>query len=232
MKVGRLMATASGLIAITMSLGAPLTAHATTVSWSDTIVFHGNTGNTLTCPSEDPTDPAVGEDNTDGCLDLVGGAGTFTFNAPAGGGDDHIPGLCTSVSENEENPASPQVGACGIAINNGAYTNIVCGTGTASGTASVAEVGDPNLNLGFLVVFSGGVGVAVAGLPQTPPQDFSDGESPSGVHEIAVGAVVLTGIIGADDVVQSVHELTSAEGECVDGFGATGVLFAFDTDLV
>jgi len=77
---------------------------------------------------------------------LSGGGGTFSFStgAPLG---------CTAVD-----PDDGVVASCTINAS-GSFTNIVCGTGSASGTATISDPSDGGVTVTFSITFVAGVGV-------------------------------------------------------------------------
>lgn len=126
--------------------------------------------------SDGDSDVAVFVGNTCGLnpdVQLVGGTGTFCFsstdNAP-------VPGVCEGVST-DTTPA--EIGACTITAS-GNYSNTVCGTGSASGSASIVELADNQADTEtFSITFASGLGVVTGGAtgvvqllptsPATPP---------------------------------------------------------------
>lgn len=156
-KVG--LATAGVLAAGLAVSMAPMGANAAGVSAA---VFRANT------TSITPPVPAAGP----GCSVTTGGAfgvqgtcsGTYAFSSANAGG------LCEGVT------SSPAVGSCTITSNGGSYTNIQCGTGTASdSTATVLDSAGVTHATPYNIIFVGGVGVIVgqddhtAGVVQITP---------------------------------------------------------------
>ncbi|HEV7680205.1 MAG TPA: hypothetical protein VGQ42_16710 [Candidatus Dormibacteraeota bacterium] len=87
-------------------------------------------------------------------VDWVGGAGSFSFatSAPLG---------CTAAGVVNNTPVA---GACTISAS-GTFVNVVCGTGTATGSATVTTSGG-TVTVGFQIVFVATVGLI---LPTVPP---------------------------------------------------------------
>jgi len=81
-------------------------------------------------------------------VQLVGGTGTFAFSSIA----------CVGVSSDDVPPAN----TCGISAS-GSYSNTVCGTGSASGTANTSEAGGGSDSVGFSITFVSGIGVVTGG---------------------------------------------------------------------
>jgi hypothetical protein len=149
---------AAGLAAAT----APMGASAAGVSAA---VFQANTTSIV------PPVPAGGP----GCSVTTGGAfgvqgtctGTYSFAAGPATGNG---GVCVGAS------SSLAAGNCNITSNNGHYTNIQCGTGTASdSTATVVDSAGVTHATPYNIVFVAGVGVIVgqddhtAGVVQITP---------------------------------------------------------------
>jgi hypothetical protein len=118
------------------------------------------------------------------------GTGTYSFStgAPLG---------CTGISADAPSEVLADVEApasCSIS-SSGNFTNIVCGTGLAVGTATLAEAGSDTYNFSYTIVFVAGVGVlagtatevggdvapgAVAGVVQITPTALETGNIPGG----------------------------------------------------
>ncbi len=114
-------------------------------------------------------------------VDLVLGTGGFGFASS----------ICEGASTDDG------VGACAVTANGG-FSNIVCGTGTASGTANVTGVDSGTVT--FTIVFVGGQGVLLgAGL--------NDGGTFVGAVELTANGVPADGPL-----------------DCADGFTITAVV--------
>jgi len=113
-----------------------------TASDTGTIVFNGTAGVTPSIPPAPAT----------------GGAGTFTFN----GNCDQTP--TTGSSWTSDPGLASETGTCTTIAASGAYTNVVCGTGVATGTATVTLTqpgGDGTegpVTVRFVIVFVAGNG--------------------------------------------------------------------------
>jgi len=81
-------------------------------------------------------------------VQLVGGSGTFCYSAT----------ICFMFSSDD----IPPFETCGLSAS-GSYTNTVCGTGSASGTANVSEASGGFDTFGFSITFAAGVGVVTGG---------------------------------------------------------------------
>jgi hypothetical protein len=114
------------------SSGLTGTAHAEGTGWSDLLVASG-------CLNTNPP------------VQTVGGGGNFSGPVvPCNG----VGVVCEIGSDG--NPI-PEAGGCTITFN-GTYTNIVCGTGTATGSVVLNE-SDDSETIVFNVVFAAGEGV-------------------------------------------------------------------------
>src|SRR4029077_12584145 len=119
----------------------------------DVIIFRANTTQVV------PPVPAILNPITPTCITSLGAAcpGTYQFSSANAGG------ICEGISV--DTSGSPELpGPCTITSNNGHYTNIICGTGTASdSTATVSEntdpVGSSPYSTPYTIVFVGGVGI-------------------------------------------------------------------------
>ena len=104
-----------------------------------------------TANADSDVDAHVWESNTT-CLSpavpLVGGVGTFCISST----------ICINFSSDDV----PPVGGCHMTAS-GTYTNTVCGTGSASGSASLTEDGFGGETVSFGVVLIAGVGVVTGG---------------------------------------------------------------------
>jgi hypothetical protein len=122
-----------------------------------------------------------------------GGGGPFSFatSAPLG---------CTAAGVVNN---APVAGACTISAS-GSFTNVVCGTGTAAGTATVTtSAGAVTVN--FQIVFAGTVGVL---LPGTVPPT---GAATAGVVQITANNP------------QIPNPAAPGDGVCTTGFTVSSV---------
>jgi hypothetical protein len=116
-----------------------------------------------------------------GCVNVSPGVGILpnngTFNGPVSCAAPFnvLPTLCTIVSNDEIPPVveGPYDCASGLAFQ-GTYANTVCGTGTASGTATVPEA-DGSSTITFLIAFVAGQGVLVGNSPEDDGWDVWTG---------------------------------------------------------
>jgi hypothetical protein len=143
---------------------------------------------------------------------IVGGSGFFAFNSTVCAG---LSGVGLADPDGILGVVDAEVGSCSITAN-GVYSNIVCGTGTATGNATVAEgvgllANAPSdvYNAGFDILFVAGVGVVTGSATESADEG---GEPPAPV----VGVVVLgPSTKGA---------VPPPGGECVTAFSVTGVI--------
>jgi hypothetical protein len=161
MKLRTILTMASGLIAAGAIAAAPLTASASTVG---AVAFVGATGNLNPAVNLGPNLPAQ--------------TGAFTFSTAT------FPGAAVCV-EVQPNPTEE---LCVVASNDGAYTNTVCGTGTAAGTFTAGPIAGA-----YNIQFVAGVGVLTG--------STNDGSTVAGVVDI-----VPTG----GNCVQGVTQFTAA----------------------
>jgi len=110
---------------------------------------------------------AVGHTTTLTPVQLQGGTGSYSFASDA----------CAAVSSDDVPPAE----TCTISAS-GTYVNIVCGTGTAPGTATVVEADGSSDTFGYSLTFVAGIGVVTG--PGTPPS----------VPPVGVVVIVGTGV--------------------------------------
>jgi len=152
------------------------------------VVFSGTTSS-VTCANG--TLPAVGCPGNG--IPYAGGGGTYAFTTGTLLGQGVGPKICIEAGSGGANTS------CTI-NSTGAYVNVVCGTGLASGSATVT--GTPNITISsYDIAFVAGVGVlagtttplgAVAGVVDITPAD-TGGTPPTGpcVHNFNVlGAAV------------------------------------------
>jgi hypothetical protein len=143
--VRKLFAVSSFMLAAA-ALAAPTSALA---AGGDVLAFQGTT-TSLTCATG-PV-PAVNCPTGVG-IAVVGGHGTYNFSTSA---SSAIPVTCTV----EDTDRDGDGGACSI-TSNGTYTNVVCGTGLASGSATITNNANPSISvsIGYTIVFAAGLGV-------------------------------------------------------------------------
>jgi hypothetical protein len=139
-------------------------------------------------------------------VDLVGGTGTFNYSALAGGT------ACVVNSVGEGVPPATEAGLCSIS-GRGTYTNVVCATGSATGTINSIAV-DKGTGT-FSAVFVFGIGVLTGTFTDTPSAD-----DPADTPDNLVGLVVLAPPAGAgrpDDAF-----------DCTEGFTANAHITGTD----
>ncbi|MGI8609331.1 MAG: hypothetical protein ACR2MY_08920 [Candidatus Dormibacteria bacterium] len=170
------MGTVAGLGLSLMAL-APMAAHADTPGVSDTIAFQGHAAATVL---------------------LVGGGGTFGFNS----------GTCALMSDVDSTtePAGSEVDTHCSVTASGSFANIVCGTGTADGSASISST-DGSALISFHIVFAGGVGTITG----------SGTESDGGTGLVVAGTVQIAPDAGGSPPV------------CTNGFTVTTVATLSET---
>jgi hypothetical protein len=84
-------------------------------------------------------------------VQLVGGSGVYSYAST----------VCADVN------LTPQAGVCSAA-SGGTYTNIVCGTGTMSGTQTVTVAGN-SVTVSYNITYMAGVGIITGPGPSVPP---------------------------------------------------------------
>jgi len=135
----------------------------------------------------------------------VGGSGTYSFAGSTL--------ACDVASDPGDASDLPSLHDCSQNItSNGSFTNIVCGTGTATGSTTLTPEPGESATIHYTIVFVGGVGVLVA----DPTTSTWTGEA----AVVGGGPVLLTGL-GGD------------ETDCVDGvagFNITGAAVAVAVD--
>jgi hypothetical protein len=143
-------------VAFAISLiGASMASAQEVVSDAGVVVFHGSTTVSGTIPGGFP--PATG------------GSGSFTF---AGGADACAILSLPETSELLAPPPGDPIGSCSTISGTGTYQSIVCGTGTASGHATVkVDDDDGVINADFSAATVAGVSVMVATNPTTTDGD-------------------------------------------------------------
>jgi len=137
-------------------------------------------------------------------IQLVGGPdGTYSFSTS--GSVLGLPGACMAVSADSDvtvgtTDADGEVGPCTLA-SSGTWHNIVCGTGTAGGTATVTETpdfvgpgaGKPSdvYTINYGIQFVAGIGVLVG--TATEQKDATESSEVVGVVQLAaVGPCPIT----------------------------------------
>jgi len=103
--------------------------------------------------SDGDTDAGVSQGHTTTLTPVAfqGGGGSYSFAS------DH----CVGVSSDEPTNV-PADGNCSISAS-GTYANIVCGTGTAPGNATVTESDGASDSFAYSLTFAAGVGVETGG---------------------------------------------------------------------
>jgi hypothetical protein len=129
--------------------------------------------------------------------------GTFGF----GGG-------CLAGASTDLPPTLPEVATTCTITSSGTYLDVVCGTGTATGTSTISSDADGVVTGAYTIVFVAGVGVLQNALLGNPPTSPNPGLSPEGAA------------IGVIDIVPT----NAASGGCViapvDSFNVTGLTLA------
>jgi hypothetical protein len=147
----RFLGVAAAAVAVVAGQALPASA-----ATAGTVVFDGHTSSVTCAPSGTTIGcPGVG-------IPYVGGVGTYSFATGSGVGG--IPPFCLEAGFNS-GPSVFVTDECSIS-SSGSFSNIVCGTGTAGGTATIAA-GTPAVNVGgnpatgasYAIVFVAGVGV-------------------------------------------------------------------------
>jgi hypothetical protein len=149
----------------------------------------------------------------------VGGAGTFTF---AGNGTCVFNDLDPVGEAPPPDPAGPvTTGPVPCQFNaTGTYANIVCGTGSADGTATIKGGPEGDVHAQFHLQFAGGVGALVVN------DHNADDSDPDGSKEWAVGGG------GVDITPNGPGDPTPPDptkpdgGDCVHSFGVAGTFGA------
>jgi len=174
--------------------------------FSDLVAFHGTatiTGNTGqgTVPDSCSGNFVCG----------VGGTGTYTFSSD----------LCVGVSDGPEvgispapPPPVPGLGPCAVSAT-GPFQNIVCGTGSAQGTASITEADEVD-SVSFGIIFVAGLGVT-AGNGGPSIGDSGVGPVPAPSEDFVGVVILIAGPMG-----------TATANQCVSGFGILSADVALD----
>jgi len=162
--VGLVIAAA---FAISLIGASAASAQIPTPSDAGVLVFHGGATLGGTIPGGVP--PATG------------GSGSFSFEGDADAS------LVISDIDDAPEPGDP-VGFVGHIHATGSYQNIVCGTGNASGDATVGT-DDGNVYAHFQIVFVAGVGVLLVDTLST-----DDGDVGAPLPETGAGVVLLSNI--------------------------------------
>jgi hypothetical protein len=86
-------------------------------------------------------------------VQTVGGTGTYSFS-----------GSCTVAVGDSEVGGAPEVPSSCTITSTGSFTNVVCGTGLVTGSATINEgAPDPStISANYTIVFVGSVGVVVS----------------------------------------------------------------------
>jgi hypothetical protein len=136
----------------------------------------------------------LGETTTLTQVQLVGGSGSYTFDTTHFEGQA---GHCVGVVSTD----GPEVAASCSIGSTGGYTNIVCGTGTASGSVTLSEA-DGSDTYGIGIIFVAGLGVVTSpGLPAVPNG----------------------GLVGVVQLLPSVDAPVASPPGCVNAFSVAGV---------
>jgi hypothetical protein len=171
--------------------------------------------------------------DSDGCfsapdptcsVELLGGSGWFHF-------DTSPLGLAVCLSDPESvDPADgvglPQIGVtilgsnvvppgCRVRVAGGAFTNVVCGTGSASGTSEVIGPDGDSNGQPFNISFYGTIGIMRGWVVSDPP---------NGVENIY--GVVQIGPSGPGAPLPDAPKV--GDVDCATGFTATGAVVAFE----
>ena len=169
----------AGVAAIVASgaLAVAGTTHARAdVAPGEAILFTGTAGS-VPCTSSGPI-PALPSCNSGG-IPYVGGSGTYSFSTGT-----FLPVHCEAVDLDTASPAA----ACSI-LSSGTYTNVVCGTGLAQGSATISAPTETLSVNGYTIAFAGGLGVLAA--PSISDTD-GDASAGAGVVDISPGSPGLT----------------------------------------
>lgn len=163
----------------------------------DAAVFVGTTS-TLSCSSSGllPATPTC----TGTGLPIIGGSGGYVFTTN---------GLvCEGLVSTDVPPEAgdPDVATSCSISSTGSYTNVICGTGLASGTANLSSGGDPDdsYTASYSIVFVGGIGVLTGSVTANGGDD--NGATVAGVLSLSPTAAL------------------PPTGECVAGFDVAGVV--------
>jgi hypothetical protein len=203
-------------LALVLSVAAVM-AVGSSAAWADdvlTTTFSGATQNlgdgngsgddtipgiTLANP---PTNPPTACPATDGIENPTGGDGDigetgcyyFTGSLPVANPPvGPVPASVTCSFADPTDSAEDMIGCSGSIESSGNYLNVVCGTGTATGTALIklntSNTGDEYIGINYTILFVGGVGT----LTVTGGTHESDGGSgPLGLGITGGGVVDIT----------------------------------------
>lgn len=134
-------------------------------------------------------------------VDASGGCGAFTFSSSA----------CAGVSQSVP-PSLSEIGTCS-ATASGNFKNIICGTGSASG--SVTITGNESATATFNIIFVGTIGVLRGGSTDTSGDEAGESD------DQLVGVVQLGPAQGGGP-------LPDGPPDCTSAFTITSATVAFD----
>jgi hypothetical protein len=127
------------------------------------------------------------------------GGGTYTFSTG---------GLVSLCESGGTDPSEAVPSGCSIG-SNGTYTNVVCGTGLASGSANVSGHPDGGTIGSYTIAFAGGVGVIAV-------TSMSDGLAGAGVVDIT-------------PALQNADHGFAAPPNCITAFNVVGAVVSVET---
>jgi hypothetical protein len=192
------LAGSLGLAAIAFSF-SNVGVRADTTTASDHISFAGFAS--ITTDSDADTPAAV---------DITGGSGSFGFASTA----------ATCLSDNEGTTPETRMyternPGCSFS-GTGTYTNVMCGTGTASGTANITG-GTETGTVNFSIAFTDTIGTITGTSSMTGPDDLSADTEPI---TMASSKVIITA--GKNPGINDT-------GDCANGFTFAGHADADET---
>ena len=140
------------------------------------------------------------------------GAGTFTAPdncPPPNGAPICVPPTCVVQSDPSALPADsgnlpvePGTGLCSFTTRGGAYTNIICGTGFATGHITVTEAPGDTIDADFSITFVALQGVVVL----------------SNISETDSGVTYTPGVGMSAGVIEILPDGSTPPGACTSGF--------------
>jgi hypothetical protein len=163
--------TAAIVVAAALAVGASTHARAADVAPGEAILFTG-TASSVPCTSSGPI-PAEPSCTSAG-IPYVGGSGTYSFATGT-----FLPVGCEAADLDSASPVS----ACTIS-SSGTYTNVVCGTGLAQGSATVSAATETIDVNDYTIAFAGGLGV----IESTAVSD-SDGDATAAAGLVDISPV-------------------------------------------
>lgn len=188
----------AGTCAILAALIGPSASPRADSGVSDAVVFSGSTS-ALTCSASSlelppPVNSLLNCPASGNSVPFVGGTGTYSFASSA---CELASG--TAVADDE----GPHLSGCALS-STGAYTNVVCGTGTLGGQADISTPTDADDTMTVDYNGTAVTGIVVAtGTVVSPPQGDDFGNSAVGMF-----MMVPTG--------------TSGDGGCTTQFSVSG----------